>query len=105
MHRFERMMTDMAKMPPEEMAKAIDAEKSKCICGSCGTYTNCARKAGESFFCATGKSFMCIDLDKGCICPTCPVTADLGLKHKSYCQKGSEKAQRYENAIWGTRIT
>jgi len=104
MDKFEQMMKDMAKMPPAEMARAVDAEKNKCICGSCPTYTNCAKKAGESFFCAAGKSFMCIDKDKNCICPTCPVTADLGLKYRSYCLKGSEKAQRYENALWGTKM-
>jgi hypothetical protein len=104
MDKFEQMMKEMAKMPKAEMMKAVDAEKAKCTCGSCPTFNKCAKNAGEWFFCATGKSFMCIDADKGCTCPTCPVTADLGLKYKSYCLKGSEKAQRYENAIWGSKI-
>ena len=104
MDKFEQMMKDMAKMPEPEMMKAVEAEKAKCICGNCPTYTKCANKAGESFFCASGKSFMCVNDDKGCICPTCPVTSDLGLRYTSYCLKGSEKAQRYEHAIWGTKM-
>jgi hypothetical protein len=104
MDKFEQAMKDLAKLPKDEMAKAVEAEKNKCTCGSCPTYTKCAKKAGEIFFCWTGKSFMCIDKDNGCICPTCPVTADLGLKYKSYCLRGAEKAQRYENALWGSKI-
>jgi Protein of unknown function (DUF2769) len=104
MDKFEQMMKDMAKMPKAEMEKAVEAEKAKCTCGSCPTYTNCAKNAKESFFCAAGKSFMCIDKEKECICPTCPVTADLGLKFKSYCLRGSEKALRYESGIWGTKM-
>ncbi len=96
-------MKDMAKMSPVEATKAIDAEKAKCTCGSCPTFTKCAKKAGEWFFCDSGKSFMCIDADKGCICQTCPVTADLGLKYKSFCLKGSERAQSYENTLWGSK--
>ena len=30
-----------------------------------------------------------------CICPTCPVTADLGLIHDEFCLKGSEAARRW----------
>jgi hypothetical protein len=60
--------------------------------------------AKEGFYCAVGKSFMCITFDKGCTCPTCPVTSDLGLKYHDYCLKGSEKAQRYEKTVWGTKI-
>jgi len=104
MDKFEQMTKDMAKMPPAEMMKAVEAEKNKCICGSCPTYTNCAKRAGESFFCENGKSFMCIDADKNCIRTGCPVTSDLGLKYKSYCLKGSEKAQRYEHTIWGAKV-
>lgn len=47
---------------------------------------------------------MCINGEKACIYPTCPVTPVLGLKSKFYCTRGSEKAQRYEHALWGTRI-
>ena len=31
-------------------------------------------------------------------------TAEFGLKNKSFCMKGAEKAQRYEHALWGTKI-
>ena len=39
-----------------------------------------------------------------CICPTCPATPEFGLKNKSFCMKGAEKGQRYEHALWGTKI-
>ena len=104
MDKFEKIMQDLEKMPREEKAKLIEAEKAKCICGSCPTYTKCAMNAKEGFYCAVGKSFMCITFDKGCTCPTCPVTSDLGLKYHDYCLKGSEKAQRYEKTVWGTKI-
>jgi hypothetical protein len=103
MDKFEQTMKEMAKMPPVERERAIGAEKNKCICSTCPTFTGCAKNAGEIFYCANGNSFMCISADKGCICPTCPVMSDLGLKYKSYCLKGSEKALRYENTLWGTR--
>ncbi len=51
-----------------------------------------------------GKSFMCITNEKGCICPDCPVTKEYGLKNTFFCMKGAEKAQRYENSLWGTKM-
>jgi hypothetical protein len=104
MDKFEKATKDLAKMSPAEMTKALNAEKAKCTCPSCPTYTNCAKKAGELYFCGSGKSFMCVDKDNGCICPKCPVTADVGLKYKSFCLRGSEKAQRYENTLWGSKV-
>jgi hypothetical protein len=84
--------------------KAIEENNKLCTCPSCPTYNKCAKNAKELLFCVTGKSFMCISDDKGCICPTCPVTEVIGLKQTSFCIKGSEKAQRYESAIWGTKM-
>lgn len=104
MDKFEQAVQAMAKMPPGELMKAMEENNRLCTCPSCPTYNNCAKKGKELMFCATGKSFMCISEDKGCICPTCPITGTLGLKYKSYCTKGSEKAQRYEHTIWGSKI-
>ena len=63
-----------------------------------------AKNAKEMLFCWNGKSFMCISFEKKCLCPTCPVTGDLGLKKQSFCTRGSEKAQRYEHTLWGTKV-
>jgi len=97
MNTFEQIMQNLASMPKDERAKLIDAQKAHCICVECPSYTDCAKNSQEVFFCGIGQSFTCISQDKGCICPTCPVTANLGLKYKDYCLKGSEKSQRYDS--------
>jgi hypothetical protein len=104
MDKFEQMMQTVKGMSPAELTKEMDKYKGVCICPKCPTHTTCAKKAQEILFCITGKSFMCISEDKGCNCPTCPVTPEFGLKNKSFCMKGAEKAQRYEHSLWGTKI-
>jgi len=104
MDTFEQAMDAMSKMDKDEQSKKIGSMKDMCICPKCPSYTSCAKNAKELLFCATGKSFMCIDQEKGCICPGCPVTKQLGLKNKFFCTKGSEKAQRYEHTIWGASL-
>ncbi len=104
MDKFEQAMQAMAKMPKDELMKAIEESNKLCTCPSCPTYNKCAKNAKEILFCATGKSFMCISDEKECICPTCPVTSAIGLKHTFFCTKGSEKAQRYEHTIWGSKM-
>ena len=104
MDKFEQMVQMWQKMSPEEQRKGLEMEKGKCICPKCPTYTNCAKNAKELLFCATGKSFMCISEEKGCNCPTCPVTPEYGMKYQKFCLRGSEMAQRYEKTIWGTSL-
>jgi hypothetical protein len=104
MDTFETLMKQMKTMSPAEQATWMDDTKKRCICPNCPTHTTCAKNNKELLFCMNGKSFMCISAEKGCLCPTCPVHADTGMKHKSYCTRGAEKAQRYENALWGTKI-
>lgn len=104
MDKFEEAMKAMANMSPAERAEGIKKFTAMCTCPSCPTYTKCAKKAQELLFCATGKSFMCISEEKECICPTCPVTPAFGLKKTFFCTRGAEKAQRYEHALWGTKM-
>lgn len=104
MDKFEEAIKAMAKMPKDELMKAIEENNKLCTCPVCPTYNNCAKTGKELLFCASGKSFMCISENKGCICPACPITDAIGLKHTAFCIKGSEKAQRYESAIWGTKV-
>ncbi|HEY5112801.1 MAG TPA: DUF2769 domain-containing protein [Coriobacteriia bacterium] len=61
-----------------------------CTCPECPSYFDC----GESLaFCLyqEGKS-SCIQVERGCICPGCPVYAAEDLKFHFYCTRGSEKA-------------
>ena len=104
MDTFEQMMQTMKGMSPAELAEGMKKYADMCTCPTCPTYNKCAKKAKEILFCATGKSFMCISEEKDCICPTCPVTPEIGLKYKFFCTRGAEKAQRYEHALWGTKI-
>ena len=99
MDTFEQILQKLTTMQKEEKAKLIEAEKARCMCGTCPSYTDCARDADEKFYCVVGRSFICITEDKGCTCRSCPVTSDLGLRFHDCCLKGSEKAQRYEKMI------
>ncbi|MEN6610635.1 MAG: DUF2769 domain-containing protein [Methanoregulaceae archaeon] len=103
MDKFEETMLSMTGMSEAEMAEAMRKAREMCTCPTCPTYDRCAKNAKEMLFCATGKSFMCISDEKGCICPDCPVSKDFGLKYDYFCTKGSEKALRYEHALWGTK--
>jgi hypothetical protein len=104
MDKFEQMMKNVKGMSPKELVAAEEKFKGMCNCPGCPTHNKCAKNAKELLFCITGKSFMCISEDKGCICPSCPVAAEFGLKNKSFCLKGAEKSQRYEHALWGTKM-
>ena len=99
MDKFEQAMQSMAKMPPQEGKKMLQAVMEKCICGQCPSYTNSAGSCGEGFFCGTGKSFRHITTEVNCICGKCPVKADLGLKYGFFCTRGSEKALRYDQSM------
>ncbi len=96
MDKFETTMLSLAKMADSEKVKAISNLRSICICEGCPTYTECARKAQEILFCYTGGSFICISKENDCLCPTCPVTSEIGLIDDFFCTRGSEKAQRWD---------
>ena len=104
MDKFEKMMKDVRGASQAQLNKDMEKYKPMCNCPICPTHTTCAKNAHELLFCLVGKSFMCISEQKTCICPTCPLTAEFGLKHSSFCTKEAEKAQRYEHALWGTKI-
>jgi hypothetical protein len=68
-----------------------------CTCRACPSYRDCQEGGSgpELGFCLEeiGKS-RCIDNEKGCICPQCPVTPMLGLTKTFFCTRGSEKEQK-----------
>jgi hypothetical protein len=103
MDKFEQMMKNVKGTSHKDLEMAGAKYKGMCNCPGCPTHNNCAKNAKELLFCITGKSFMCISEDKGCMCPKCPVAAEFGLKYKSFCLIGAEKSQRYEHALWGTK--
>jgi hypothetical protein len=62
-----------------------------CMCRMCPSYVDCGE---EIAFCltASGKS-TCIKMEKGCLCPGCPVLDREGFEHVYYCTRGSETEQ------------
>jgi hypothetical protein len=80
------LMADERKYP-------ADGQKKQCTCEPCPSYTECMRADDELLFCLTGRSRACTFEKKGCLCPSCPVTAARGLKHAYYCVKGAESEQ------------
>ena len=93
MDKFEEMAGKMARMSEAELNKTVSGLMAKCICGKCPTYNDCMKGKKEGLFCALGKTG-CTVTRKACLCPTCPVTPAMGLKHGYYCMKGSEKEIR-----------
>lgn len=75
----EPMMTE-----EEKMAYVME----NCICPQCPSWIPEASENGEGGYCATGMS-QCNIQEVGCICSTCPVTAEMGLEWGYYCTRGS----------------
>jgi hypothetical protein len=102
--QFEETILSMTGMSSEDRAESDKKFGALCMCPACPTYNRCAGNAQELLFCLMGKSFLCISDEKGCICPTCPVTTEFGFRHLFFCRRGNEKAQRYEHGLWGTKM-
>lgn len=94
MDKFEQLIQQMEKMTEKQMAKMIENSKSLCVCPSCPTYNECAGEKKELLFCALGKSPACITNGVECICPDCPITSQMGLKHNLFCVQASERELR-----------
>ncbi|WFN33443.1 DUF2769 domain-containing protein [Methanogenium sp. S4BF] len=72
-------------------AATLDEVLGMCICMTCPSWVNCGEKGG---YCvdAIGKS-ACIHEEKGCVCRNCQAFKNAGLKHISFCTKGSADEQ------------
>jgi hypothetical protein len=91
----DNLVVDPRELTMEsEQQAVIDANRRKCICEPCPSYTECMRANEELLFCMTGKSPDCIFEKRGCLCPGCPVTKALGLKKAYYCIRGTEEEQK-----------
>ncbi|MFB0522976.1 MAG: DUF2769 domain-containing protein [Candidatus Bathyarchaeia archaeon] len=94
MDKFGQIMQQMAGLTDEERMQMVESKKELCICGDCPSYNDCASESRELLHCALGKSSYCIVEETGCICPSCPVTGQMGLKYEYFCTRGSEREQR-----------
>ena len=98
MDKFEEELNDLDQMGEEEKSKHLEELKGECICPICPSYTECAEKADESIFCIIGKSNKCIEIERGCMCSSCPFLEKfgIGVKYQFYCIRDSEMKQRSE---------
>ena len=103
MDKFENTMTTMSKMPASERMKMVKEKTGMCICPDCPTYTDCAKNAQERLFCIHGTSFVCISQEIDCLCPGCPVAADMGLLSNFFCTRGAEAVQRWTRGLMGRK--
>jgi len=89
---FEEKMEMMKNISSEEMMKKFEEMKEICknYCGECPSYTGTGET--ELVFCSTGSSAI-IRVEKGCLCPNCPVTRMMSLRWEFYCTRGSAKEQ------------
>jgi hypothetical protein len=104
MDMFEKKLREIRALKVSGQDHMLARYSNMCICPTCLNHNTCAMSRHEWFYCFTAKSFLCIDFERTCICSTCPVTKETGLKHEFFCTRGSETAQRYQNALWGTKI-
>lgn len=94
MDEFEQAMQQMAQMTDDDKMSMVESKRKLCICDDCPSYNYCARENNELLYCILGKSPVCITEENGCICPSCPLTEQMGLKDDFFCTRGAEKEQR-----------
>lgn len=94
---FEQWMNSWIEKNIHERKLWAQENLTLCSCTTCPSYNRCAHDRHESLYCITGKSMLCITEDLGCICKTCRLVPELGLKYHDFCMKGGESAQRYEH--------
>lgn len=82
-------------MPSKRPGKLTMMDKNRgiglCLCKMCPSFVECGE---EIAYClaVSGKS-TCIQEEKDCLCPGCPVLDEEGFQHVYYCIRGSETAQ------------
>ena len=72
-------------MPKVENSQA---NREKCFCPNCPTFTDCGKEKNERLYCSNGKT-ACDFKMKGCLCGACPVHAENNLQAGYYCVRGS----------------
>jgi hypothetical protein len=91
--RYDYNYMLLKKMAPHSRRVHMDRKEAipLCLCKMCPTFLNCNE---DIAFClaASGKS-TCITIEKGCLCPGCPVHDRENFEHVYYCIRGSEIEQ------------
>ncbi len=90
MDKFESEIADLDKMSETEKRRLDKQNKARCLCPTCPTYADCAKKKKELMFCFGGGS-SCITTSNGCHCPGCPIKVDFGLTNIYFCLNGTER--------------
>jgi hypothetical protein len=93
MDKFDKTVDDMSKMTKKEGRELNKELRERCECPACPTYAKCAKGSNELLYCFWGDSD-CITMGPACICPSCSVAQEKGLKNRFYCINGPEIAQR-----------
>lgn len=90
MGTLEEKMEAVKELSAEEMVERVKEIKNICkaFCGECPSYTGTGET--ELGFCTVGKSSI-IKEEKGCLCPSCPVTKKMSLRWDYYCTQGSAR--------------
>jgi len=88
---------EIMKVNLEQARKMENMANSMCNCPACPTYRNVFKKGEDDdymsyCFVTSGKS-MKIAKEKQCICPNCPVFAQMKLTRLFYCTRSSEPHQ------------
>lgn len=95
MVNFEELVDQLNRISNKERRENIKNLGVECVCKICPSYIECAKDSEEKFFCLTTKS-NCIKVQKGCMCPTCPIATryKIGIYNNFYCIRGTEIDQR-----------
>lgn len=93
MEKFDKAVKEMSMKSKKEGKELNSALRERCECLACPTYAKCARQKNERLFCFWGDS-ECISLGEKCICSSCTVWQEMGLKNRFYCINGPEIVQR-----------
>jgi len=99
MDAFEQWLAAFWEKSVKQRKSLAKEKQSVCVCSSCPTYNRSAQETGESVYCITGKSHLCITENCSCTCRKCNIVTELGLKYHEFCIKGGEAAQRYEHEL------
>jgi hypothetical protein len=77
----------------EDRDALIRKHRAQCTCEPCPSYNECMRAEESLLFCIAGKAENCTFEKKGCLCPSCLVTRELGLNKSYYCIRGTQQEQ------------
>lgn len=65
----------------------------RCMCRMCPSFVDC--KEEIAFCLAEEGTSSCIRNEQGCLCPGCPVQAEMNFRHVYYCIRGNETGQSH----------